>query len=154
MGRPERRRRQLSQGVGGKASGVNKKREEDEEGVRKSGILPRTRKKKKMKPSKPFLPFPLPIHVGTDICRVSRIASLLAHPTRGRRFVDRVLSPEERSLPRVRRALGEGYHGEGPWGGPEAAEFMAGRFVNLLPIFLPFFFFFFCKHRLGGHDGR
>ncbi|PKS09089.1 hypothetical protein jhhlp_003703 [Lomentospora prolificans] len=82
-----------------------------------------------MKPPKPILPFPFPLYVGTDICRVSRILSLLTNPTRGRRFVDRVLSPEERALSRVRRVLGERYHGTGPWGDLKTAEFIAGRFA-------------------------
>ena len=42
----------------------------------------------------PPLPFPLPLHVGTDICRISRIAVILRGP-HCRRFVRRVLSPEE-----------------------------------------------------------
>lgn len=88
-----------------------------------------------MKPPRPILPFPLPFYVGTDICRVSRILSILTNPKRGRRFVDRVLSPEERGLTRVKSALGEGYWGKGTWrdGDVGVAEFVAGRFV-----------FFFC----------
>lgn len=70
---------------------------------------------------RPLLPFPLPLALGTDICRVSRVASILAHPTRGPRFVDKVLSAEERGLPRVRGVLG------GAVDGGRVAEFMAGR---------------------------
>lgn len=73
---------------------------------------------------RPLLPFPLPLSLGTDICRVSRIASLLAHPTRGPRFVERVLAPEERGLPRVRGVLERGIR-DG-----KVAEFIAGRFVS------------------------
>jgi len=86
-----------------------------------------------MKPPRPILPFPIPLHIGTDICRVSRILSILTNPKRGRRFVDRVLSPEERGLRRVRSALGEGYWGKEAWRGGDVgvAEFVAGRFVVL-----------------------
>ena len=54
----------------------------------------------------PPLPFPLPLHVGTDICRISRIAHLLRSP-HCRRFVRRVLSPEElaRAKPVVHEAM-------------------------------------------------
>ncbi|KEZ41247.1 hypothetical protein SAPIO_CDS7337 [Scedosporium apiospermum] len=84
-----------------------------------------------MKPPRPILPFPIPLHIGTDICRVSRILSILTNPKRGRRFVDRVLSPEERGLRRVRSALGEGYWGKEAWRGGDVgvAEFVAGRFA-------------------------
>lgn len=73
---------------------------------------------------RPVLPFPLPLALGTDICRVSRIAAILSHHTRGPRFVQRVLAPEERELPRVRGVLARGI-GDG-----KVAEFMAGRYVS------------------------
>ncbi len=47
---------------------------------------------------RPPLPFPLPLHVGTDICSISRIR-LLLQSQHCRRFVRRVLTPEE--LPRA-----------------------------------------------------
>lgn len=70
---------------------------------------------------RPLLPFPLPLALGTDICRVSRISRVLSHPTRGPRFVERVLAPEERELPRVKKVLARGV------GDERVAEFMAGR---------------------------
>ncbi|MBE3047379.1 hypothetical protein IMZ48_33655 [Candidatus Bathyarchaeota archaeon] len=70
---------------------------------------------------RPLLPFPLPLALGTDICAVSRVARILSHKTRGPRFVERVLAPEERSSPRVAGVLGRGV-GDG-----RVAEFMAGR---------------------------
>ncbi|KAG6181037.1 hypothetical protein E4U36_004368, partial [Claviceps purpurea] len=42
----------------------------------------------------PLRPFPFPIHVGTDICQISRIYAILNSPRR-RRFIHRVLAPEE-----------------------------------------------------------
>ncbi|SPN99642.1 related to phosphopantetheine protein transferase [Cephalotrichum gorgonifer] len=90
---------------------------------------------------RPVLPFPLPLALGTDICRVSRVASILSHPTRGPRFVERVLSPEERSLPRVRgvlaRKLTDG----------AVAEFIAGRFAAKEAAFKAH-----PSHHLGFHD--
>lgn len=52
---------------------------------------------------KPLRPFPLPLGVGTDICRISRIHAILGS-ARARRFIDRVLTPEERARaePRLR----------------------------------------------------
>lgn len=43
---------------------------------------------------KPLRPFPFPLNVGTDICQISRIYSILAGP-RATRFVKRILTPEE-----------------------------------------------------------
>lgn len=95
---------------------------------------------------RPLLPFPLPLSLGTDICRVSRIASLLAHPTRGPRFVERVLAPEERGLPRVRSVLERGIR-DG-----RVAEFIAGRFVSplLLSPSCPVFFLPVCLCFISG----
>ncbi|KAJ4294872.1 hypothetical protein N0V88_005110 [Collariella sp. IMI 366227] len=63
----------------------------------------------------PPLPFPLPLRIGTDICRISRIYDIL-HTTRRTRFVRRVLAPEE--LPyvkqKVRTLLGEDVNDEEP----------------------------------------
>ncbi|KAG6168037.1 hypothetical protein E4U11_006187 [Claviceps purpurea] len=42
----------------------------------------------------PLRPFPFPIHVGTDICQISRIYAILNSPRR-RRFIHRILAPEE-----------------------------------------------------------
>ncbi|KAG6066233.1 hypothetical protein E4U16_000293, partial [Claviceps sp. LM84 group G4] len=42
----------------------------------------------------PLRPFPIPIHVGTDICQISRIYAILNSPRRSR-FIHRVLAPEE-----------------------------------------------------------
>ncbi|KAG6004497.1 hypothetical protein E4U21_001035 [Claviceps maximensis] len=44
--------------------------------------------------AKPLRPFPFPLNVGTDICRISRIYRILSGPRRTR-FVNRVLAPEE-----------------------------------------------------------
>lgn len=44
---------------------------------------------------KPLRAFPLPINVGTDICRVSRIFGIVASG-RGPSFASRVLTPRER----------------------------------------------------------
>lgn len=70
---------------------------------------------------RPLLPFPLPLALGTDICSVARVSRILSHPTRGPRFVERVLAPEERELPRVKGVLARGAR-DG-----RVAEFMAGR---------------------------
>lgn len=43
----------------------------------------------------PPLPFPYPLRIGTDICRIGRIERIL-RSVRGPRFVQRLLSPEER----------------------------------------------------------
>ncbi|KAL5596820.1 hypothetical protein BROUX41_006496 [Berkeleyomyces rouxiae] len=48
-------------------------------------------------------PFPSAIHIGTDICQVSRIRSLIAS-RHGLRFIDRVFSPAEREAYAVRLA--------------------------------------------------
>lgn len=47
-------------------------------------------------------PFPLPLSIGTDICQISRIYSILAG-SRGARFVSRVLAPEELAAARLVR---------------------------------------------------
>ncbi|UNI21936.1 Holo-[acyl-carrier-protein] synthase [Purpureocillium takamizusanense] len=43
---------------------------------------------------KPLRAFPFPLNVGTDICQISRIYSILRGPRRAR-FVNRILAPEE-----------------------------------------------------------
>ncbi|PTB70908.1 hypothetical protein BBK36DRAFT_1175950 [Trichoderma citrinoviride] len=45
---------------------------------------------------KPLRPFPFPLNIGTDICRISRIYAIL-RSSRGPRFVDRIFSPEEQA---------------------------------------------------------
>jgi hypothetical protein len=45
---------------------------------------------------KPLRAFPLPIHVGTDICQISRIHAILSGPQR-LRFVNRILTTDEPS---------------------------------------------------------
>jgi hypothetical protein len=48
-----------------------------------------------------FIRFPFPsLRIGTDICRVSRIQSILAVPHTCTRFIQRVLTPEERDAAR------------------------------------------------------
>ncbi|RDW80567.1 hypothetical protein BP5796_05265 [Coleophoma crateriformis] len=45
-------------------------------------------------------PFPLPISIGTDICSLQRIGSILAHPTRigyGARFINKVFTDLEKN---------------------------------------------------------
>ncbi|KAL3955433.1 hypothetical protein ACCO45_010996 [Purpureocillium lilacinum] len=43
---------------------------------------------------KPLRAFPFPLNVGTDICQISRIYTILRGPRRAR-FVNRILAPEE-----------------------------------------------------------
>lgn len=50
----------------------------------------------------PPKPFPVPLTVGTDICQISRIFRVLAS-ARGSRFVDRILTPDERAASAVLR---------------------------------------------------
>ncbi|KAL6881394.1 hypothetical protein J3F83DRAFT_722125 [Trichoderma novae-zelandiae] len=45
---------------------------------------------------KPLRPFPFPLNIGTDICRISRVYAILSSP-RGMRFVNRLFSPEEQA---------------------------------------------------------
>lgn len=54
----------------------------------------------------PPLPFPSPLHIGTDICRVARIARIL-RSRQCARFIQRVLAPEElaRAKPVIRKVL-------------------------------------------------
>ncbi|KAH8884816.1 hypothetical protein GQ53DRAFT_697131 [Thozetella sp. PMI_491] len=92
------------------------------------------------------LPFPLPLHVGIDVCHITRIHAILASP-RGPRFIRRVLAAEELARPResVAKLLKQDATRSGgspvsKWPaergnlGPnsplwEAAAFMAGRFA-------------------------
>ncbi|TFB03633.1 hypothetical protein CCMA1212_004266 [Trichoderma ghanense] len=46
---------------------------------------------------KPLRPFPFPLNIGTDICRISRIHAILRSPRRATRFVNRIFSPEEQA---------------------------------------------------------
>ncbi|KAL2153814.1 hypothetical protein VTH82DRAFT_4970 [Thermothelomyces myriococcoides] len=57
-------------------------------------------------PPPPLLPFPYPLRIGTDICRVARIAHIL-RSRQGARFIRRVLAPEElaRARPAVHHVL-------------------------------------------------
>ncbi|AEO60677.1 hypothetical protein MYCTH_2310149 [Thermothelomyces thermophilus ATCC 42464] len=52
------------------------------------------------------LAFPYPLRIGTDICRVARIAHIL-RSRQGARFIRRVLAPEElaRARPAVHQVL-------------------------------------------------
>ncbi len=90
-------------------------------------------------PPLPLLAFPCPLHVGTDICRIARIARIL-RSTQGPRFVRRVLTPEElaRAKPVVHQVLRraatgslkaqeEGLAAEVSLLYQRASEFMAGR---------------------------
>ncbi len=45
------------------------------------------------------LPFPFPLHVGTDVCHIARIHAILSTP-RAPRFIRRVLAREELVRPR------------------------------------------------------
>ncbi|KAK9435033.1 hypothetical protein VB005_09824 [Metarhizium brunneum] len=86
----------------------------------------------------PIRPFPFPINIGTDICQISRIYSILCGPRRTR-FINRVLAPEEvaRHDARLkwsaasskgdhRRGDGSGIRGTDLW---KTAAFVAGRFA-------------------------
>ncbi|SPQ25257.1 60bd37af-2f45-4256-9954-3de067f1fd9b [Thermothielavioides terrestris] len=59
-----------------------------------------------MPPPLPPLPFPYPLRIGTDICRIGRIQRIL-QSARGPRFIQRVLAPEElaHTRPAVRAVL-------------------------------------------------
>ncbi len=91
------------------------------------------------------IPFPFPLHIGTDVCRIARIHAILRTP-RATRFIRRVLNEEELLRPRDAiakilepkgAALLDGGHahnkatdrGEGFQNSPlwDAAVFMAGR---------------------------
>ncbi len=47
----------------------------------------------------PFLRFPFPLKIGTDICQISRVYNILQSKS-GARFVRRILAPEEQARPR------------------------------------------------------
>ncbi|KAH6672788.1 hypothetical protein F5X68DRAFT_215025 [Plectosphaerella plurivora] len=94
-------------------------------------------------------PFPFPLNVGTDICQISRIFRVLASP-RGSRFVDRILTPSERSASVALRdgllkpiSLRPGELDSGSWTDLKNAEpqlwkkaqFMAGRFAVKEAVF-------------------
>jgi holo-[acyl-carrier protein] synthase len=81
----------------------------------------------------PPIPFPYPLRIGTDICRVARIAHIL-RSKQASRFIRRVLAPEElaRAKPAIhqvleaaaqaRRSDGSGLHGVGVMRGGEALK--------------------------------
>ncbi|KAH7165602.1 hypothetical protein EDB81DRAFT_259082 [Dactylonectria macrodidyma] len=50
---------------------------------------------------RPLRTFPFPLNIGTDICQISRIYRILSS-SRGKRFVNRILAPEEIALKDVR----------------------------------------------------
>ncbi|KAF7561430.1 hypothetical protein G7046_g2723 [Stylonectria norvegica] len=81
---------------------------------------------------KPLLPFPFPIHIGTDICQISRIYTVLSSP-RANRFVARILRPEERAVNQSRlQILKRGVETYKVPRDPElwsCASFIAGRFA-------------------------
>jgi holo-[acyl-carrier protein] synthase len=93
------------------------------------------------------LPFPLALHVGTDICHIARVHAILSSP-RGPRFIRRVFSREELERPRavVARILEGGGPGAAAQAGAgadalsppvwDAAVFVAGRcvFWGLSPL--------------------
>ncbi|EGR51789.1 uncharacterized protein TRIREDRAFT_56081 [Trichoderma reesei QM6a] len=89
---------------------------------------------------KPLRPFPFPLNIGTDICRISRIYAILRSPRRGTRFVKRIFAPEEQARRDYRlQCLARGLSGmvdvssdEIARRDPEwwaAASFVAGRFA-------------------------
>ncbi|KAK4143342.1 uncharacterized protein C8A04DRAFT_28981 [Dichotomopilus funicola] len=59
-----------------------------------------------MPPPLPPIPFPYPLRIGTDICRVTRIAHIL-RSKQGARFIRRILAPEElaRARPVIHQVL-------------------------------------------------
>lgn len=61
----------------------------------------------------PPIPFPYPLHIGTDICRVARIAHIL-RSKQAARFIRRVLAPEElaRAKPALRQVLEQAAAGQ------------------------------------------
>jgi holo-[acyl-carrier protein] synthase len=54
---------------------------------------------------KPLRAFPFPLNIGTDICRISRIYTILQGP-RARRFAERILAQEEHDQLRKFAPLG------------------------------------------------
>lgn len=85
---------------------------------------------------RPLRPFPLPLGVGTDICSIARIHGILSTPRR-QRFLERLLSPEER-----KRSAGRLVWGEGDAVGTDSdqwkmAGFVAGRYVGVSPFIYP-----------------
>ncbi|KAL2176793.1 uncharacterized protein P884DRAFT_244503 [Thermothelomyces heterothallicus CBS 202.75] len=88
----------------------------------------------------PPLPFPYPLRIGTDICRVARIAHIL-RSRQGARFIRRVLAPEElaRARPAVHQVLraaaaaqqtgGDGEAALDAYAYARAATYVAGRFA-------------------------
>ena len=92
------------------------------------------------------LPFPFPLHVGTDVCHIARIHAILNTP-RAPRFIRRILAQEELARPRqaIARIIAPGTPtpvGGGarsrpadetadPQASPtwDAAVFMSGRYV-------------------------
>ncbi len=54
-------------------------------------------------PPRLIRPFPIPMHVGTDICHIPRIMTILRDPSRAAPFVRRILTPSE--IPYANREL-------------------------------------------------
>ncbi|KAI6086241.1 hypothetical protein F4821DRAFT_130939 [Hypoxylon rubiginosum] len=78
-----------------------------------------------------------PIGIGIDICRIPRIYTLLASPSKGNQFVRRILSLEEQTMPYTLNILKCVFVPSENQQSPDlrvpsmqrAAEFMAGRFA-------------------------
>ncbi|RDA95144.1 hypothetical protein CP533_1823 [Ophiocordyceps camponoti-saundersi (nom. inval.)] len=86
-------------------------------------------------------PFPLlGLSIGTDICQITRIRRILTK-TYGKRFVDRILTPEEKGTTEARLRLGRGDVAE-------QAVFLAGRFAAKEAVFKAFS----RERRLTWHD--
>ena len=106
------------------------------------------------------LPFPFPLHVGTDVCNIARIHAILNGP-RAPRFIRRILAQEELARPRkpIAKILESG--ASAPLSGStrsrtaderanlqasptwDAAVFLSGRYVALQPQTAPLLFLFF-----------
>lgn len=79
--------------------------------------------------------FPYNLSIGTDICHVDRIRTLLASSL-GKRFVHKILTAEERGHPKLQRFLSRPNTSLGNMGVEltteelqTAATFMAGRYI-------------------------
>lgn len=112
--------------------------------------------------SLPLRPFPFPLNVGTDICRISRIYGILNSPRR-LRFINRILAPQEVTQhdSRLRWNTG-GLASSEETGGVQDTElwktaaFVAGRYdaivyaVLFLLFYFSFTFFFFFSNCQSG----
>lgn len=72
--------------------------------------------------------FPYQLNLGTDICHVVRIRSILASP-RGGRFVHRILTADERRHPKIHAFLSRQDTPQDAQHLEAAATFVAGRYV-------------------------